>query len=1587
MPRTPASPTAASGSDLVLSLFLSATCAAWVATVHTLSAPGVPWGAWAADAAVTGVFMEAATLSLLLLLRRRDAAHRRHSGRVAQVVVAVLGVAAVAAGTTPVRMVLVTGSPGHAYVHGVLANVFDHVLLTLAAAVPLAMITALVAAPDEPTALEPVPFGPTQPVVIRVRTRARARARRRSSAALVGTAALVAALLAGTPSVAQATSSPVTDCLAGNATPRSVDVVAIDVDITVNAFGDHDPGAHMYALADAVPAIRAQESSRKVTPGLRDDPIQPLVVRANVGDCVEIHYTNNATGGSYGLHIDGLAFSADGSGDAIGANPSSAPAPGESRTYRYYVPTGATTEGLHYLHPGPGFRAAVDHGLFGALAVEPAGSTYWDANTPNTPLKSGWEAIIRPGGATSSCNPATRACEFREANLLHHEIGNDNESLTGANGELLPVQDDTTGSYRPGAFALNYRSEPFRNRLLKFPKEKSHAYSSYTFGDPATPIIRGYLADPTKIRILHAGGEKFHVYHLHGGGDRWRADPVADATFNYADTGLQKDPATTESPSQRNDSQSLGPGESFNLEIEGGAGGVQQSVGDFLYHCHIAKHYLSGMWSLWRVYNVRQPDFVPLSDRAAPAKPVESTGLLGRTYVQRSASGATTSVTLSTPAKLDSWIRQQLPPQGVPKTQDASVWDWKVAGTTSKPVYLGAPADPTVFPDSPRGESGQPNLLAVDNGHALHTGRPRLLFDPVSGRPAYPMLRPQIGKRPPFSGAGHTGTPYLSNTANAAATSTVDPTSGRKDGLCPTGAGRTLRTYNVVAIEKAYARTGGGVIDQEGKVFVLAKDKPQVLDGTKPVTPLAIRANQGDCVAITLTNEMTDANAFDNFSKTSMHIHHVQFDVQGSDGVSAGFAYEHSVRPYKVEDPTLTAAASAGSTTITVSSVTKFIGKDANGKATKPWLMVGQGTSTPEIRQVVAVNPVTRKLTLNAALTSAHPGGQFAGTEFIQYRWYPDVVLDNVFWHDHVDGIHGWGHGLVGQLIVEPRGSLWLDPTTNLPVDSGTFVNIVPGPASEPFDPGVVDGAFRELVLWTVNDNDQSAFSTINLRANPFTERPVAADRFSSYTYGDPVTPLARIYPNEPLVVRALNVSPTVDTLHFQGARWAPEFRYDEGTGSAKVGLTDTLHAGVSERFTAVLNGQPAEERLRPGDYLYFDGNQDRFTQGAWGVVRVLPKEDPNLPPLPGIPGPGGTYTEPTMTGQPAPDSSDPGNPCTPDQPVRSWNITAAQVTAPAARVQNAFVPSNRVLAKGKTPVTEPLVLHAVAGDCLKVHFTNALGTASGFSLAGVDREQGSSGVTVGWGTNQSVAPGATRDYVYSVNTDRLDTVTISDLVGGPASMKGGLYGALVIAPRSTVAGSPTRFTDPVTGVARDVGSKVVVHVPGWRVPDYRDFTVMLADDDVKIGQDFMPYPTDAVADRVNINYGSAPVGDGNTSFANPGTSPVLTAFAGDPTVVHALVAPGSEQAHSFSLGGLSWQKDWREPASNEISAVGVGPWESADALITGGAGGVAASPGDYFYGDLRRPFTQVGLWGLQRVLPSDGSGGCPVLTLTGLAC
>ncbi|MEA2151085.1 MAG: hypothetical protein QOD69_2915 [Solirubrobacteraceae bacterium] len=1349
---------------------------------------------------------------------------------------------------------------------------------------------------------------------------------------------------------------------------KAFDVQAIDVDIPLNRFGDHDPAGKMYVLSKDLAAVRAEEQSRHVSVGLKDnDPIQPLVIRANLGDCVEIKFTNNATGGDYGAHIDGLAFNADSSGDNIGNNDSSAVAKGDTRTYRFWVPRDPDIEGAHYLRPGPGFRDPVSHGLFGSLSVEPAGSTYRDMVTGD-PIDSGWQADVMPDKAKA----------FREYVQLYHEVGNEDYTIPTTNPDeapALPRVDPHTESYRPGARAMNYRSEPFMNRLDKAPEEEAHGYSSYTFADPATPMPRGYQGDPTKIRILHAGTEMFHVFHLHGGGIRWRLNPHADHTYDYADTGLNKHPKAQDSASSRLDSQAFGPGESYDLEIEGGAGGVQQGAGEFLFHCHIAEHYVSGMWSFWRVFDTLQPDLKALPDRDAPPAPVSSEGLIGKTMPDG---------TTLTAANLDEWIRPQLPTPGTRiDAQDATVWDWQKQGS----LYLGEPEDKSAYVDYTDAQdrekvAGHPSLMPGDVPVGSQD-RPEIKFNPINGRPAFPLLRPHLGKRPPFSPNGHSGAPYLGENGDAAKTTAAgvpDPWAGRKDGICPAGA--PVRHFNIVAIDVNTpvtrpdpANPAAGK-DPDGKVYVLAQDADAVIAGTKPVTPLAIRGNIGDCIAVTLTSRMTDAHAFGGFSKVNLHIHHVQFDTQASDGVISGMSYEQSVRPFAAEDLQLATASGVADTTLEVS----------NPDPTRPvrldkirpgvWIAVGQGTEDIEIRQVKSVSGST--ITLEKGLDKAHAAHEWTGTEFVQSRWYPDVQLDNIFWHDHVDGIHSWGHGLVGQLIIEPKDSTYHDPETGAEVRSGTYVDIH---TNEPVAQGLINGSFRELALWTLDESPVTD-STLNLRAEPFASRPGDPSQlFSSFAHGDPYTIHPQAYAGDPFVIRTINVGPSVDTLHLDGHRFFTENRFVDSASKVIQKPVDTIHYGISERYTAILDGGAGGVKQRPGDYLFFNGIARRFQQGAWSLLRVLDGKVPNLQPLPGHPAPANDATVPTGTAPPA--STGPGNPCPASARDRTIAVSAVDVKGAlkGKGVRSVFAPTAQApaIANGSRD-PEPFVAHVAQGDCLTVDFTNALavGRAS-FHVSKLDHTPDSSGVDVGYNSEQTVAPGGRKTYRYYVDDRKITSALVTDM-GGQDTGAQGLYGSINVAPNGAT------FTDPVSGDPVSFGTQVDVHVPGSQ--GYRDYTLAMADEDPVIGGSFMPYPT-AVKDPALLNYRAVTGrGDDANTFSSKAhgdpSTPILKAYAGDPTKVHFLVAPGSEQMHVFGAGGQYWPFDPEIPNSQTIASEGVGPYEIFDAELVGGAGGLARTRGDFFYGDVRRPFTQAGMWGLMRVM-SDPS--CPIKPLDGLTC
>ena len=325
---------------------------------------------------------------------------------------------------------------------------------------------------------------------------------------------------------------------------REFRIAAVHVEITLNRFLDYDPNGLMYVLEDRLDDVRREESQNRaarageaepaVSLGLQGDAIQPLILRVNQGECLRVRLRNDLEGTPASFHLHGSSLYVAGTGaPAVAANPDASAAPGESVVYEWMVGEDEP-EGTHYFHSHGDTRRQTGHGLFGAVIVEQAGSVYLDPRT-GAEMRSGWDAIIdSPDGS-----------DFRELTIVYHEIGNERYRHLDRNGAPVTQLDPFTSAYRPGSRALNYRSEPFMNRMaLQHERvgffDVSQAYSSYVFGDPATPIARAYLGDPVKQRLVHGGSEVFHVHHVHGGAVRWRRQPGVEQTD--FDAGLVKRP-------------------------------------------------------------------------------------------------------------------------------------------------------------------------------------------------------------------------------------------------------------------------------------------------------------------------------------------------------------------------------------------------------------------------------------------------------------------------------------------------------------------------------------------------------------------------------------------------------------------------------------------------------------------------------------------------------------------------------------------------------------------------------------------------------------------------------------------------------------------------------------------------------------------------------------------------------------------------------------------------------------------------------------------------------------------------------------
>ncbi|HVR89284.1 MAG TPA: hypothetical protein VHG53_07035 [Candidatus Limnocylindria bacterium] len=1314
-------------------------------------------------------------------------------------------------------------------------------------------------------------------------------------------------------------------CVAGAAV-RAYEVSAIAVDITYNRYLDHDPQGRMYVLDEDVSRVRAEEAQNAkaranaaepaVSIGLQGDAIQPLTLRVDQGECLRIQLRDRLTDDQpVGLRIHGAGEYLTGAlTPVIDANAAAYATPDHEVVYEWMVGTAEPT-GTHYFNSPGDDRSATSHGLFGAVIVEPRGSTHLDPTTGRT-ITSGWQSVIRGRDGVS----------FREAVLYYHEVGDELYQLLNKEGAFVPLVDPLTTAYRPAARALNYRSEPFMNRLqlqvsLTGTFDESAAYSSYVFGDPATPMIRSYLADPLTQRLVHGGSEVFHVHHVHGGSIRWSRQSGVEPVVS---TGLDKHPRLLPTASERTDAQSVGPSETFDIEDECGSGGCQQSAGDYLIHCHVAQHYFAGMWSLWRVYNTSQDGsastdtlapLLELPDRQGKVRPaVGAAALVGHTVDWY---GKKTSIDA---AGLGAWVAQQLPPPGVPKGYDAAVWDWRRDGDR----FLGEMEDTHSWPGyvSPAPDT-----------------RPELRFDPLTGKLAYPFLRPHLAKRPPFA-PGHGPAPYLDPLTNG-----VDvpaPGANGPGSVCPEGTHVQAFSFNALHVPVVLNKKDG-LVDPAGELYVLRENVERTRADADARVPLAIRANAGeDCVDVTLRSEIEDSPNVRGISKVDVHIHFVQFDVQASDGVDAGFNYEQSVRPFAAEGERLTTPIVAGDTRLALGAAARFqIGE-----------LIGVGMerdATFEVARIAGIEGSA--LVVDRPLRFAHAGNEIVSTEFVRYRWYPDAQFGTAYFHDHVNGIDGWRHGLFGALIAEPPGSTYHDPKTGAAVRSGAIADVHTS-AKVSVD---LTGSFRELALFVQDDNPithlgRSTGSSFNLRAEPLDGRgPDAAHAFDSRAAGDPVTPILDAFIGDPVVVRVLVPGTNdVHTWHVDGHT----FRIEPFSGRSPP--VSTVHLGISERYDLTIPAAGGPRRMA-GDYLFYNGRAFKLAEGSWGLLRVRdPANRTGLQPLPD--------RAPVASGIEV---------CPAGAPEKRFAVDAVEARLPmlAGTTGRVFVLKDDVAAVASgTRAAEPLVLHVNVGDCIRVDLTNALPSGGvSFHVDTLPFDPRASGIPIGRDATEPLGPGAKGTFMFFADPSIGETTAlVRDFADVMKNPRLGLYGAIVVGPAGAT------YTDPATGA--DSGAKA-----SWRVdvqpvgaPAYRDFSLFFQDEDAGIGTHRMPY-TQAVDGIVGLSYRLEPLKERPPGAArfdlalHPPNTPTLEAVVGDPVRIHVL-APYSEQSQVFGVEGHRWAQEPGTAGTNLLSAVQVGGAEAISVQLDGGAGGATRLAGDYTYGDLRLPYRDAGLWGMFRV-------------------
>ncbi|HET8890310.1 MAG TPA: hypothetical protein VFQ41_15520 [Candidatus Angelobacter sp.] len=518
------------------------------------------------------------------------------------------------------------------------------------------------------------------------------------------------------------------------------------------------------------------------------------------------------------------------------------------------------------------------------------------------------------------------------------------------------------------------------NNVIKGPKATKALYPD----DPSN-VYHSYIGDHTKFRILHGGVKEHHIHHQHA--HQWVHTPNSDN-------------------SSYDDSQAIGPGAAFTLEMTyNGGGNRNQVVGDSIFHCHFYPHFAQGMWSLWRTHDVFEAG-TKLDANGRPA--------VGSRALPDGEIKAGTPIPALIPIPTIAMAPMPGPAQ-IDNTTGQVQLPNPVAVNPGYPFYVAAvaghrPSHPPYFTEF---DGGLPRHIIT--GGTFNEAHNRLDFHKTLITAKAQQI-PELGTAAEIVAMNyHAVRNHASVTPEGVAKSFVTnglpPQMGAPyadpcvdDNGLATG---VPRTYKSADIELPVTYNKAGWYFKQHRMAALWEDVAPTRAHTRPPQPLFFRANSNDCITFKFTNLVPNEMQQDDFQVRTptdvigQHIHLVKFDVTASDGAGNGWNYEEG-------------AFSPGEVIERINAINKVGGS---------WTPIPGGPASVAVKQ--------------------HPfftGPDGLGAQTVVERWYADRTINNVpapntqdrtlrtvFTHDHFGPSSHQQAGLYAGLLIEPEKSTWKD--------------------------------------------------------------------------------------------------------------------------------------------------------------------------------------------------------------------------------------------------------------------------------------------------------------------------------------------------------------------------------------------------------------------------------------------------------------------------------------------------------------------------------------------------------------------------------